>query len=155
MGISQTTARVMKMTTKMRNNYLLKVDVFIISTVVCTQAKRVIPSSSTTLCNIYIGQKLSVSSFESDAPHAKQPMSSLRNSLHRKNHKERSQLSHRQRFGILEKHKDYVLRARDYHSKQDRVKRLRQKAAERNKDEFYFGMNRERTVVCESTRAAR
>jgi U3 small nucleolar RNA-associated protein 11 len=74
-------------------------------------------------------------------------MSSLRNSLHRRNHKERSQLSHRQRFGILEKHKDYVLRARDYHSKQDRIKRLRQKAAERNKDEFYFGMNRERTEV--------
>lgn len=74
-------------------------------------------------------------------------MSSLRNSLHRRNHKERSQLSHRQRFGILEKHKDYVLRARDYHSKQDRIKRLRQKTAERNKDEFYFGMNRERTEV--------
>jgi U3 small nucleolar RNA-associated protein 11 len=72
-------------------------------------------------------------------------MSSLRNSLHRRNHKERSQLSHRQRFGILEKHKDYVLRARDYHSKQDRIKRLRQKASERNKDEFYFGMNRQRT----------
>ena len=50
--------------------------------------------------------------------------SSLRNSLHRRNHKERSQLSHRQRVGILEKHKDYVLRARDYHSKQDRIKRL-------------------------------
>jgi len=69
----------------------------------------------------------------------------MRNSLHRRNHKERSQLSHRQRFGILEKHTDYVLRARDYHSKQDRIKRLRQKAADRNKDEFYFGMNRERT----------
>ncbi|KAI0275054.1 small-subunit processome [Gloeopeniophorella convolvens] len=71
--------------------------------------------------------------------------SSLRNSLHRRNHKERSQLSHRQRLGILEKHKDYVLRARDYHSKQDRIQRLRQKAADRNKDEFYFRMNRERT----------
>jgi U3 small nucleolar RNA-associated protein 11 len=74
-------------------------------------------------------------------------MSSLRNSLHRRNHKERSQLSQRQRFGILEKHKDYVLRARDYHSKQDRIKRLRQKAADRNKDEFYFAMNRQRTEV--------
>ena len=74
-------------------------------------------------------------------------MSSLRNSLHRRNHKERSQLSHRQRFGILEKHKDYVLRARDYHSKQDRIKRLRQKASEKNKDEFYFAMNRQRTEV--------
>ncbi|VDB86620.1 unnamed protein product [Peniophora sp. CBMAI 1063] len=69
----------------------------------------------------------------------------LKNSLHRRNHKERSQLAHRQKLGILEKHKDYVLRARDYHSKQDRLKRLAQKAAERNKDEFYFGMNRQRT----------
>ncbi|OBZ68439.1 putative U3 small nucleolar RNA-associated protein 11 [Grifola frondosa] len=72
-------------------------------------------------------------------------MSSLRNSLHRRNHKERSQLSHRARLGILEKHKDYVLRARDYHSKQDRIQRLRQKAADRNKDEFYFGMVKQRT----------
>lgn len=74
-------------------------------------------------------------------------MSSLRNSLHRKNHKERSQLSHRSRLGFLEKHKDYVLRARDYHSKQDRITRLRQKAADRNKDEFYFGMTRQKTEV--------
>lgn len=73
--------------------------------------------------------------------------SSLRNSLHRRNHKERSQLLNRERLGILEKHKDYVLRARDYHSKQDRITRLRQKAADRNKDEFYFGMNNEKTVV--------
>lgn len=72
-------------------------------------------------------------------------MSSLRNSLHRRNHKERSQLAHRSRFGVLEKHKDYVLRARDYHSKQDRITRLRQKAADRNKDEFYFGMTRQNT----------
>ncbi|KZP25422.1 u3 small nucleolar RNA-associated protein 11 [Athelia psychrophila] len=71
--------------------------------------------------------------------------SSLRNSLHRRNHKERSQLANRSRFGLLEKHKDYVLRARDYHSKQDRLTRLKQKATERNKDEFYFGMNKEKT----------
>ncbi|KIK94110.1 hypothetical protein PAXRUDRAFT_33705 [Paxillus rubicundulus Ve08.2h10] len=72
--------------------------------------------------------------------------SSLRNSLHRRNHKERSQLANRAKYGILEKHKDYVLRARDYHSKQDRLNRLRQKAADRNKDEFYFAMNKERTA---------
>lgn len=76
--------------------------------------------------------------------------SSLRNSLHRRNHKERSQLAHRTKLGILEKHKDYVQRARDYHSKQDRLNRLRQKAAERNKDEFYFSMVREKTRVRES-----
>lgn len=67
--------------------------------------------------------------------------------MHRRNHKERSQLVHRGKFGILEKHKDYVLRARDYHSKKDRITRLRQKAAERNKDEFYFAMNRQKTKV--------
>ena len=71
----------------------------------------------------------------------------LKNSLHRRNHKERSQLAHRARLGVLEKHKDYVLRARDYHSKKDRITRLRQKAAERNKDEFYFAMNKEKTKV--------
>lgn len=80
-------------------------------------------------------------------------MSSLRNSLHRRNHKERSQLSHRAKFGILEKHKDYVLRARDYHSKQDRIQRLRQKAADRNKDEFYYGMTHQRTQVSKSITA--
>ena len=74
-------------------------------------------------------------------------MSSLRNSLHRRNHKERSQLAHRAKFGILEKHKDYVLRAKDYHSKQERIKILRRKAADRNKDEFYFGMVNQRTNV--------
>ncbi|KAI0778318.1 u3 small nucleolar RNA-associated protein 11 [Trametes elegans] len=72
-------------------------------------------------------------------------MSSLKNSLHRRTHKERSQLSHRTRLGFLEKHKDYVLRARDYHSKQDRINLLREKAATRNKDEFYFSMTKEKT----------
>ena len=71
---------------------------------------------------------------------------SLRNSLHRRNHKERSQLAHRAKYGILEKHKDYVLRARDYHAKQDRLNRLQHKAASRNKDEFYFAMKHEQTV---------
>ncbi|KAF9269994.1 small-subunit processome [Marasmius fiardii PR-910] len=71
--------------------------------------------------------------------------SSLRNSIHRRNHKERSQLAHRAKLGLLEKHSDYVKRARDYHSKQDRLTRLKQKAAERNKDEFYFSMVKEKT----------
>ncbi|KAK0466434.1 u3 small nucleolar RNA-associated protein 11 [Desarmillaria tabescens] len=71
--------------------------------------------------------------------------SSLRNSIHRRNHKERSQLAHRAKLGILEKHADYVKRARDYHSKQDKLNRLRQKAADRNKDEFYFSMTKEKT----------
>ncbi|KAG8688296.1 hypothetical protein FRC11_005683, partial [Ceratobasidium sp. 423] len=69
----------------------------------------------------------------------------LRNSLHRRTHKERSQLAHRSKLGLLEKHKDYVLRARDYRSKRDRLRTLKLKAETRNKDEFYFGMNRKKT----------
>ncbi|KAG8713615.1 hypothetical protein FRC09_018516 [Ceratobasidium sp. 395] len=69
----------------------------------------------------------------------------LRNSLHRRQHKERSQLSHRSKLGLLEKHKDYVLRARDYRSKRDRIRTLREKVETRNKDEFYFGMNGRKT----------
>jgi U3 small nucleolar RNA-associated protein 11 len=63
----------------------------------------------------------------------------------RKNHKERGQLDSRKRLGLLEKHKDYVHRARDYSSKQARIKKLREKAAFRNKDEFYWGMVKGKT----------
>ncbi|QRV83056.1 U3 small nucleolar RNA-associated protein 11 [Ceratobasidium sp. AG-Ba] len=69
----------------------------------------------------------------------------LRNSLHRRQHKERSQLAHRSKIGLLEKHKDYVQRARDYRSKRDRLRTLRAKVETRNKDEFYFGMNKKKT----------
>ncbi|KAF8977462.1 UTP11-like, U3 small nucleolar ribonucleoprotein [Entomortierella lignicola] len=67
-------------------------------------------------------------------------MSSLRNSVQRRNHKERAQPLARQKYGLLEKKKDYIARARDYHSKQDRLKAMREKAAFRNPDEFYFKM---------------
>jgi len=41
---------------------------------------------------------------------------------------------------LLEKHKDYSLRAKDHNEKKRRMKALRQKVAERNPDEFAFGM---------------
>lgn len=63
----------------------------------------------------------------------------------KRQHRERGQLVGRAKLGLLEKHKDYIKRAKDYHSKEDRIKKLRQKAAERNKDEFYFGMVNSRT----------
>ena len=67
--------------------------------------------------------------------------SSLRNAVKRKTHKERSQPAWNARLGLLEKHKDYVLRARDFNAKQDRLQKLKLKAALRNPDEFYFKMN--------------
>jgi U3 small nucleolar RNA-associated protein 11 len=68
-------------------------------------------------------------------------MSSLRNAVKRIAHKERSQPRARQHLGILEKKKDYKKRAVDFHNKEDRIKAMKEKAAMKNPDEFYFGMN--------------
>ena len=73
-------------------------------------------------------------------------MASLRNAMKRRTHKERHQPAKRQkRFGLLEKKKDYVVRARDYRRKQGRLRILKEKAETRNPDEFYFGMVNRRT----------
>lgn len=71
-------------------------------------------------------------------------MSSLRNAVKRVTHKERSQPQARSHLGLLEKKGDYRLRSKDFHRKEDRVKSMRAKAANRNPDEFYFGMHRSR-----------
>ncbi|KAK6149093.1 hypothetical protein DH2020_016618 [Rehmannia glutinosa] len=73
-------------------------------------------------------------------------MSSLRNAIPRKAHKERAQPHSRRRFGLLEKHKDYVERARAFHQKEQTLQKLREKAAFRNPDEFYFKMIKTKTV---------
>ncbi|OQS01500.1 U3 small nucleolar RNA-associated protein [Achlya hypogyna] len=75
-------------------------------------------------------------------------MSSLRNAVKRREHKERGQPLERKKLGLglLEKHKDYVQRARDFHSKEKRIKTMQLKAALRNPDEFYFKMNSSSTV---------
>ncbi|KAJ4151134.1 hypothetical protein LMH87_011850 [Akanthomyces muscarius] len=67
-------------------------------------------------------------------------MSSMRNAVDRRVHRERAQPLERRRLGLLEKHKDYSKRAADYNKKKAQLKSLRAKAAERNEDEFYFGM---------------
>ncbi|KAI1378545.1 U3 small nucleolar RNA-associated protein 11 [Hypoxylon crocopeplum] len=67
-------------------------------------------------------------------------MSSIRNAVQRRVHRERAQPKERQRLGLLEKHKDYSLRAKDFNKKKSQLRALRQKAADRNEDEFYFGM---------------
>ncbi|ESW31032.1 hypothetical protein PHAVU_002G203400 [Phaseolus vulgaris] len=73
-------------------------------------------------------------------------MSSLRNAIPSRAHKERSQPSARKKFGLLEKHKDYVQRAKAFHRKEDTLRKLKEKAANRNEDEFYFKMSRTKTV---------
>ena len=74
-------------------------------------------------------------------------MSSLRNAVRRREHKERSQPKARQRYGLLEKHKDYVVRAKNYNEKKKKLKSLKEKAFARNPDEFYFKMLTSRTKV--------
>ncbi|OMO72941.1 Small-subunit processome, Utp11 [Corchorus capsularis] len=73
-------------------------------------------------------------------------MSSLRNAISRRAHKERAQPSSRKKFGLLEKHKDYTVRATVYHKKEETLRKLKEKAAFRNPDEFYFQMIKTRTV---------
>eukprot|EP00639_Heterosigma_akashiwo_P027887 CAMPEP_0194668486 /NCGR_PEP_ID=MMETSP0295-20121207/3990_1 /TAXON_ID=39354 /ORGANISM="Heterosigma akashiwo, Strain CCMP2393" /LENGTH=258 /DNA_ID=CAMNT_0039551237 /DNA_START=156 /DNA_END=934 /DNA_ORIENTATION=- len=74
------------------------------------------------------------------------PGASWKNAIKRKTHKERAQPADRaKKYGLLEKKKDYVLRARDFHKKEDKIMHLRRKAALRNPDEFYFGMQKAKT----------
>ncbi|KAI0567522.1 Utp11 protein [Gracilaria domingensis] len=64
-----------------------------------------------------------------------------KNILPRREHRERAQPALRiQKHGLLEKKKDYKLRAKDHNRKRLRVKILQEKAAFRNPDEFYYGM---------------
>ncbi|XP_059626172.1 probable U3 small nucleolar RNA-associated protein 11 isoform X1 [Cornus florida] len=52
----------------------------------------------------------------------------------------------RRKFGILEKHKDYVERAQAYHKKEEALRKLKEKASFRNPDESYFKMIKTKTV---------
>ncbi|KAE8037733.1 hypothetical protein FH972_010298 [Carpinus fangiana] len=73
-------------------------------------------------------------------------MSSLRNAVSRRAHKERAQPHSRKKFGLLEKHKDYVERAQVFHKKEQTLQKLKEKATFRNPDEFYFRMIKTRNV---------
>lgn len=69
-----------------------------------------------------------------------------KNHIPRRIHKERAQLSGRvSKHGLLEKKRDYKLRARDANRKAKRLRILKEKARFRNTDEFYYGMINQRT----------
>mmetsp|Transcript_6265 Transcript_6265/g.6472 ORF Transcript_6265/g.6472 Transcript_6265/m.6472 type:complete len:252 (-) Transcript_6265:232-987(-) len=72
--------------------------------------------------------------------------SAMRNAIKRVTHKERAQPSWRKNKGFLEKHKDYIVRAKDYKNKKSYLKNLRKKADNKNADEFYFKMNNTKLV---------
>lgn len=73
-------------------------------------------------------------------------MSSLRNAVKRITHKERAQPQSRSQLGILEKHKDYKERSKDYHNKQRKLSQMKERASFRNPDEFYFGMKKTKVI---------
>ena len=65
----------------------------------------------------------------------------------RRPYRERAQPEARKRLGLLEKHRDYVQRARSYNAKQKTIKKLQEKARLRNPDEFYFKMESSKLKV--------
>ncbi|GMM28517.1 rRNA-processing protein [Martiniozyma asiatica (nom. inval.)] len=72
-------------------------------------------------------------------------MVKLVHNVQKKQHRERSQVSSRAKYGLLEKKKDYKLRADNYHKKQAQLKILKEKVKYANKDEYYHAMNNKRT----------
>lgn len=53
-------------------------------------------------------------------------------------YKERAQPKARRHKGFLEKKRDYLVRARNYKEKREKLRSLKRQAELRNEDEFYF-----------------
>lgn len=61
-------------------------------------------------------------------------------------HRERRQPEHRKKFGYLEKKQDYKKRALDHQLKAKAIKKLKNKALDKNPNEFHFHMLNSRIV---------
>ena len=64
----------------------------------------------------------------------------LRHVVKRTVHRERAQLSTRSKLGLLEKKKDYQVRAKEHKKRKNYIANLKTKAFLKNPDEFYFKM---------------
>jgi U3 small nucleolar RNA-associated protein 11 len=64
-------------------------------------------------------------------------MRSFTKSQKKREYKERGQIRSRRKWGMLEKKKDYRVRARDYNEKKKKMRNIQEKIFFRNKDEFY------------------
>ncbi|GME97795.1 hypothetical protein B5S31_g4616 [[Candida] boidinii] len=72
-------------------------------------------------------------------------MAKLVHNVQKKQHRERSQPQSRQKWGFLEKKKDYKLRADNYHKKQAQLKIFKEKSKKHNEDEYYHAMTKRHT----------
>lgn len=73
-------------------------------------------------------------------------MKNLKRAVPIRKYQERGQPQRRAKFGLLEKKKDYKERAIDYHTKEDQLNKLREKAALKNPDEFYMKMGKAKMI---------
>eukprot|EP01060_Flectonema_neradi_P009530 TRINITY_DN16789_c2_g1_i1.p1 TRINITY_DN16789_c2_g1~~TRINITY_DN16789_c2_g1_i1.p1 ORF type:complete len:253 (+),score=54.35 TRINITY_DN16789_c2_g1_i1:43-801(+) len=64
----------------------------------------------------------------------------LKKAFKARDHGERGQTSIRKKFGMLEKKKDYIIRAKNFKKKRERLRDMRLAAATKNPDEFNTAM---------------